>query len=1184
MIRSHFKKFATLSLSAALFAGIGITATASATTASPASQATLSVSNSSLTSTALQSVTVTEAGGSGTGAVSFAVAGTGCSINATTGFLTDSVAGKCAVTVTKAATSAYKVATVKATFTFAAASQATLTISNASPSTGIVNTPIGLTTSGGSGNGSLKYALATGQSLNCGLKDGELSSKAPGTCAVTVTKAKDTAYAVATSAPVTFTFSYTNQIALAITNTGAKGSTAVDSGYQPIQDGILTSVGTKVTVTTSGGSGTGKTTFTATTVTGTAGSCAVTSDGSLTAAHAAVCSVVADKAASGVYGAQSSAAAKFIFQPLANVITLVQTGTTKSSITVINNTTAGDTKFIDAYFAPADHWYQSYINAGSATTLVFLVTDTKGIVQKSAQVTLVDGLAYSGAPGTQTFLETGLNAPNCGGGCMDDVLTGTTNSSGLVSFTLHNTNTFASTVLKPNDTTTGGGAQANENSGLYPWNRFLVVNGSPSAASVDALFTENLAYSPIPSVTQTTDLVDLITIPASAKTAQAPLSITNTTVSGLATDTYTVTTSGGSGMGAVTLAVTGANCTLTAGVLSYSGNAGTCSVVATKAADSTYAATSSSAVVFKFGTVDAPTNTNPDVATLTSVTGTNGAQLDNTAAGDIAFINQYYNPNDHWFLNYLVAGSTITETWHVTGSNGQVLRNTAVSLIVNQNYSNSAGTTWSDSGVSGSGATIAGTTNGAGNVTFTLHNTNSVSGYNPAVLNDPAIAASQEGAYPWTRTTLQVGSDDFSDGNTANIVQQTDEVDLIVIPGVTAPACGNHCPTTATPDVASLTSVTGITGSTLDDSVAGASEFINQFFLAGDSWTQSYLAEGATVVEKWHVSFNGAPLANTAVTLYDNQAYSGSQGTSWSNAALNVNNGTKPGGSLSGTTDASGNVSFTLVNTNTETGTAPTNDELTTTGANTGAELYEKTAPLWTRTYLVVGNDTFGAGGNQKTDFTDLIVIPATATGNPCASVTTPTVSCPVVASLTAVTGTTGGQVDNTPAGSGFLNSYYTSHDHWYLNVIGAGSTVTETWHVANPDGSADANTHVSFIVNQNYSQSSGTTWSDPTLNGIGAPSNNDETPNGPNGELQGILSGTTDASGNVTFTLVNTNTSPITSADTTTAASLQGSEGNGTTGQPWTRTTLQVGSLSFNVDPTMNVEVTDLVDLIVNP
>jgi hypothetical protein len=32
---------------------------------------------------------------------------------------------------------------------------------------------------------------------------------------------------------------------------------------------------------------------------------------------------------------------------------------------------------------------------------------------------------------------------------------------------------------------------------------------------------------------------------------------------------------------------------------------------------------------------------------------------------------------------------------------------------------------------------------------------------------------------------------------------------------------------------------------------------------------------------------------------------------------------------------------------------------------------------------LAVGNDAVGAGGNQKTDFTDLIVIPATATGNP---------------------------------------------------------------------------------------------------------------------------------------------------------------------------------------------------------
>ncbi len=1082
MIRSHFKKFATLSLSAALFAGIGITATASATTTSPASQATLSVSNSSLTSKALQSVTVTEAGGSGLGAVSFAVAGTGCSINAATDVLTDSVAGKCTVTVTKAATSAYKVATGKATFTFAAASQATLTISNASPSTGIVNTPITLTTSGGSGTGSLKYALATGQSPNCGLKDGKVSSKAPGTCAVTVTKAKDTTYTAATSAPVTFTFSYTNQIALAITNTGAKGSTAVDSGYLPIQDGILTSVGTKVTVTTSGGSGTGKTTFTATTVTGTAGSCVVTSAGSLTAAHAAVCSVVANKAASGVYGAQSSAAAKFIFQPLANVITLVQAGTTKSSITAINNTTAGDTKFIDAYFAPADHWYQSYINAGSATTLVFLVTDTKGTVQKSAQVTLVDGLAYSGAPGTQTFSETGLNALNCVGGCTDGLLTGTTNSSGLVSFTLHNTNTFASTVLKPNDTTTGDGAIANENSGLYPWNRFLVVNGRPSATSVDALFTENLAYSPTPSVTQTTDLVDLITIPATGKTAQAPLSITNTTVSGLATATYTVTTSGGSGTGVLHLSVSGTGCDLTASVLTYVGNnPGACTVTALKDGDDTYASYTTSAV-FSFSNVASnPTVAKPDTVTAT-VTGTGlvGSQILNNSTDNTWLpyvIGVYYQANDPWTYNYVHPGAVVTVKYHVTGSEGQILANQSVALDTNFEGTGGTSSTWTVSGSpttgtfawnTGTDTTYLGTTDANGDVSFRLTNSaNADFGPNavPADITSAATANGQEGGNnsPNTRMVLIVGNDVPTAGTVSPTVNEVMPLtDFIVIPTVAAQA--KLAISNGTTSVANGTSVTlttsggsgsgavsysttdtgcsitagvltggndstcsvvatkaaddsynsissasvtftfgtppvvataahpyvvtaSITGSGLQnstplDNTANADGwFINAYYNNSDTLTYSFIDAGSTVSVTYHVTKDGAPVANKAVAL--DAGYEANNSATLTptgdTASLSTGSYTWYGGTDStylSTTDSNGDVTFTFTNSaNTLTGN---HLDITSVDAANGSE-HNKTNSN-ARLVLIVGEITNVSAGPSTPEVmpvNDIIVNPS---------------------------------------------------------------------------------------------------------------------------------------------------------------------------------------------------------------
>ena len=121
----------------------------------------------------------------------------------------------------------------------------------------------------------------------------------------------------------------------------------------------------------------------------------------------------------------------------------------------------------------------------------------------------------------------------------------------------------------------------------------------------------------------------------------------------------------------------------------------------------------------------------------------------------------------------------------------------------------------------------------------------------------------------------------------------------------------------------------------------------------------------------------GQVLANTAVTLTDNLAYSCADGVTWTVASLNLNPGCNGGteGTLQGTTDASGNVTFTLVDANTSTGSDPAD---TTTAA--GAEANEKNYP-WTRVVLQVGDDVFTANPNptvdQATDLVDLIIIPS---------------------------------------------------------------------------------------------------------------------------------------------------------------------------------------------------------------
>ena len=81
----------------------------------PGPQSTLAISNSELVGQVGTNLTVVTSGGSGTGALSFSVTGTGCSIVAATGVLSDTQAGTCAVTAHKAASTSYLAATAART-------------------------------------------------------------------------------------------------------------------------------------------------------------------------------------------------------------------------------------------------------------------------------------------------------------------------------------------------------------------------------------------------------------------------------------------------------------------------------------------------------------------------------------------------------------------------------------------------------------------------------------------------------------------------------------------------------------------------------------------------------------------------------------------------------------------------------------------------------------------------------------------------------------------------------------------------------------------------------------------------------------------------------------------------------------------------------------------------------------
>ncbi|HVU15399.1 MAG TPA: DUF4082 domain-containing protein [Candidatus Didemnitutus sp.] len=261
-------------------------------TLAKANQATLTVS-SSATGTFGTAYTATATGGSGTGAVTWAL-GTGSTAPGASvtsgGSVSSTGAGTVVIHATKAADSNYNATTsADFTITLAKANQAALTVT--SGSTGTFGTAYSATASGGSGTGSMSWALgsgstAPGASIVAGT--GAVTSTGAGTVVFHVTKAADSNYNAATSADFTLTLGKSAQASLTITSpsTGTYGSA--------------------YTATAAGGSGTGALTWALGTGS-TASGASVTTGGSVTSSGAGTVVINVTKAADSNYNAATSA-------------------------------------------------------------------------------------------------------------------------------------------------------------------------------------------------------------------------------------------------------------------------------------------------------------------------------------------------------------------------------------------------------------------------------------------------------------------------------------------------------------------------------------------------------------------------------------------------------------------------------------------------------------------------------------------------------------------------------------------------------------------------------------------------------------------------------------------------------------------------------------------------------------
>jgi subtilisin family serine protease len=163
-----------------------------------------------------------------------------------------------------------------------------------SPTTVEAGTPISLSSSGGSGSGQISYVVS-GQ--NCVISSSTVNATASTTCSVSAIREASGNFRAATSSPVSFNFTTPPPPPLVISNTiltASKGNSGI-------------------TLTSSGGSGTGAVTFSAT-----PSSCVVSKSNKLTVSKSVpgtvLCSVTATKAASGIYASQTSGVKVFTFR------------------------------------------------------------------------------------------------------------------------------------------------------------------------------------------------------------------------------------------------------------------------------------------------------------------------------------------------------------------------------------------------------------------------------------------------------------------------------------------------------------------------------------------------------------------------------------------------------------------------------------------------------------------------------------------------------------------------------------------------------------------------------------------------------------------------------------------------------------------------------------------------------
>jgi len=294
-------------------------------------------------------------------------------------------------------------------------------------------------------------------------------------------------------------------------------------------------------------------------------------------------------------------------------------------------------------------------------------------------------------------------------------------------------------------------------------------------------------------------------------------------------------------------------------------------------------------------------------------------------------LGQYYAAGGRSYFKYVGAGSTITITYLVTSDGTAPAPDKAVSFMVNAPYSGSKAT-WeidgknagaSQDSATGYGLLVTGKTDSAGKVSFKIKSTDSVA-------SAMAIPASE--TQPRATTGRLYGNMKLVIDGLTDMQQVVDLVtfDITKAAAETIPS-GAVTPTptatpTATPTPTPTVAPKLLPSMRLVSPAYGPANSVNttgdiaQYYSAKTSAFYTYIAAGSTLTLKYLVTKDGTtPLANTDVTLQVNSPYSLSK-ANWISGTTKIGapaSESASGADLKGKTNAAGEVTFVVKNTDT---------------------------------------------------------------------------------------------------------------------------------------------------------------------------------------------------------------------------------------------------------------------------